>query len=226
MKRSHINMLIAETERFLEEKQFALPPFSRWTPADWARAGHEADEIRDAQLGWDVTDFGRGDFANFGLVLFTLRNGSLNGAAADKPYAEKILILEEGQMTPMHFHRSKMEDIINRAGGVLLMEVRNCAPDGAPADTDVTLSFDGVRRTAPAGTALRIVPGESVTIHRGLYHRFYCEKGAGKILVGEVSSVNDDHADNVFVEQIGRFPDIEEDEPPLRLLATEYPEAK
>ncbi|HPI76889.1 MAG TPA: D-lyxose/D-mannose family sugar isomerase [bacterium] len=225
MKRSHINRIIAESEKFLEEKMFALPPFFRWTPADWARAGREADEIRAAQLGWDVTDFARGDFDAFGLVLFTLRNGNASDPGG-KPYAEKILILQEGQMTPMHFHRSKMEDIINRSGGALMMEVRNCALDGTPADTDVTVSLDGVRRTVPAGTALRIVPGESVTIHRGLYHRFYCEKGAGKILIGEVSSVNDDHADNVFAEPIGRFPAIEEDEPPLRLLATEYPEVK
>jgi hypothetical protein len=226
MKRSEINRLIAESEKFLEERRFALPPFSRWTPAQWTEAGHEADEIRDGQLGWDVTDFGRGDFAGFGLVLFTLRNGSMSGAAAGKPYAEKILILEEGQMTPMHFHRSKMEDIINRSGGVLMMEVRNSTPGGALADTDVVVSLDGVKRTVPAGTALRLAPGESVAIHQGLYHRFYCEKGSGKILIGEVSSVNDDHTDNVFVEPIGRFPDIEEDEPPLRLLATEYPKAK
>ncbi|HOY62604.1 MAG TPA: D-lyxose/D-mannose family sugar isomerase, partial [bacterium] len=96
MKRSHINRIIAESEKFLEEKMFALPPFFRWTPADWARAGREADEIRAAQLGWDVTDFARGDFDAFGLVLFTLRNGNASDPGG-KPYAEKILILQEGQ---------------------------------------------------------------------------------------------------------------------------------
>ena len=45
------------------------------------------------------------------------------------------------------------------------------------------------------------------------------------MLVGEVSSCNDDVADNRFFEPIGRFPAVEEDEPPYRLLCTEYPPA-
>ena len=45
------------------------------------------------------------------------------------------------------------------------------------------------------------------------------------MLVGEVSSVNDDNADNRFLHTLPRFPSIDEDEPPLRLLCTEYPPA-
>ena len=37
---------------------------------------------------------------------------------------------------------------------------------------------------------------------------------------------NDDNTDNRFYEPLGRFPEIEEDEPPYRLLCTEYPAAK
>ena len=42
------------------------------------------------------------------------------------------------------------------------------------------------------------------------------------VLVGEVSMVNDDNLDNRFYEPIGRFPEIEEDEPPLYLLVGDY----
>ena len=46
------------------------------------------------------------------------------------------------------------------------------------------------------------------------------------MLLGEVSQCNDDNTDNRFYEQLGRFPAIEEDEPPYRLLCNEYPPAK
>lgn len=226
MKRSEINAIIRDAEKFLAGRMFQLPPFASWTPEKWAEAGPEADEIRNNQLGWDVTDFGGGDFRRFGLAIFTLRNGNRNNPDDRKPYAEKILIVEEEQLTPMHFHRMKMEDIINRGGGNLMMQVYNSASDTKLSDSDVTASLDGVKRTVPAGAVLRFAPGESISIPPLLYHKFWAEKGAGKVLIGEVSSVNDDYTDNVFLDPIGRFPEIEEDEPPLRLLMTEYPKAK
>jgi hypothetical protein len=85
----------------------------------------------------------------------------------------------------------------------------------------VAVSVDGVLRTLGPWEKLRLEPGESVTIERGVYHRFYGEKGKGLVLAGEVSQVNDDHADNYFLEPIGRFAKIEEDEPPLRPLWNE-----
>ena len=50
--------------------------------------------------------------------------------------------------------------------------------------------------------------------------------GTGDVLIGEVSMCNDDNTDNRFYESVGRFPEIEEDEPPYRLLCNEYPAAK
>lgn len=224
MKRSEINGIIKNTINFLEERNFLLPPFAFWTHEQWAEAGTEADEIRNNQLGWDVTDFGRSEFDKFGITIFTLRNGNNNDPDDKKSYAEKILIVEEGQMTPMHFHRMKMEDIINRGGGNMMMEVYNSTTDDKLADSDVKVSLDGVKRTVPAGTVLRLVPGESVTVTPLLYHKFWVEKE--KVLIGEVSSVNDDYTDNVFLDPIDRFPEIEEDEQPLHLLMTEYTKAK
>ncbi len=226
MKRSEINTIIKNAKAFLEERNFLLPPFAFMTPDQWAAAGPEYDEIRHNQLGWDVTNFGGTDFHKLGLTIFTLRNGNYNNPDDNKIYAEKILVVEEEQVTPMHFHRSKMEDIINRGGGNLLMQVYNSTTDAKLAGTPVTVATDGVSRTVPAGEILRLTPGESITVTPLLYHKFWGEKGSGRVLVGEVSSVNDDLTDNFFLDDIGRFPVIEEDEPPIHLLMTEYPDAK
>ena len=58
MKRSEINTIMREALAFLREKQFLLPPFATWTPADWRTKGAECQEIIDQQLGWDITDLG------------------------------------------------------------------------------------------------------------------------------------------------------------------------
>lgn len=223
MKRSQINQIMRETVHFLDKMQFKLPPFAYWSPAEWKTKGHEYDEIRDNMLGWDITDFGGGNFIGVGLLMFTIRNGSFTEKKYIKPYAEKLLIVEEGQVTPYHFHWSKMEDIINRGGGNLLVKVYNSAPDGQFADTPVKVSMDGRNFEVPAGTVLTVKPGESITLPNGQYHQFWGESGTGKILIGEVSKVNDDRVDNRFHGEIGRFPKIEEDEEPLYLLCNEYP---
>jgi len=80
----------------------------------------------------------------------------------------------------------------------------------------------GLTRTA-AGDTVTLRPGESISLPQRLYHRFWGEKGKGTVLVGEVSRVNDDRVDNRFHDPVGRFPDIEEDEPPLHLLYGDYP---
>lgn len=225
MKRSQVNAYIEQAMAFLKEHQFHLPPFAFFSPEDWACKGHEYDEIRENALGWDITDFGSGDFQRIGLFLFTLRNGNLKNPACRKPYAEKIMVVNENQVTPYHFHWKKMEDIINRGGGNLMIKVYNAAADETLADTPVELTVDGRRFTVPAGTTLRLKPGESVTFPTRLYHTFWAEEGCGTALIGEVSQVNDDAVDNRFLEKTGRFPAIEEDEPARYLLGNEYPPA-
>ena len=132
------------------------------------------------------------------------------------------MIVDEGQVTPMHFHWSKMEDIINRRGGNLMIELY---PSNESEDFDnreFEVSVDGITRKCGPGDTIRLTPGESITLYQGLYHNFYGEPGKGKVLVGEVSAVNDDHTDNRFYDEVGRFPDIVEDEPPLHLLVGDY----
>ncbi|MBP5273340.1 MAG: D-lyxose/D-mannose family sugar isomerase [Abditibacteriota bacterium] len=224
MKRSEINKLMREAVAFADKMNFKLPPFAFWSPEKWAEAGHEYDEIRDNMLGWDITDFGQGDFYKIGLLLFTIRNGNLTDKKYGKPYAEKLLIVEENQITPYHFHWSKMEDIINRGGGELVIKLYNSDEKEEFADTPVLVSSDGRNYEIPAGGIVRLTPGESITLKQGQYHKFWAEKG--KTLVGEVSKVNDDRVDNRFHEEMGRFPAIDEDEKPLYLLGNEYPAAK
>jgi len=224
MKRSEINKIMKDAVEFIADKKFLLPPFAFWTKEEWETKGHEYDEIRDNMLGWDITDFGSGDFSKIGLLMFTIRNGNFSDKKYVKPYAEKLLISDVGQVTPYHFHWSKMEDIINRGGGELVIKVYNSTEDGEFADTDVDIYMDGRHFTVKAGDTVRLKPGESISIQTGMYHSFWAE--GGKTLIGEVSKVNDDRVDNRFYEPTGRFPEIEEDEAPLYLLGNEYPEAK
>ena len=229
MKRSEINGYLRAAVEFCERRNFHLPKWAYWSPADWAKAGHEADEIRDRRLGWDITTFGSDDYTKQGLLAFTIRSGEL----CDQPdrmvkdYCEKLLLVDEGQLTPTHFHWSKMEDIINRGGGRLVLELWNAEPDTEQMDevNEVVVSIDGIERTVSPGEKVILEPGESITLPPFMYHRFYAEPGGGMVLGGEVSRVNDDAHDNRFLQPLPRFPAIEEDEPPLFLLCTEYPPA-
>lgn len=225
MKRSEINAAIKEMEAMIAKYQFALPPFSKFTPEEWKFKGNEYDEIRDNMLGWDITDYGLGKFDEVGFSLITLRNGNQKNPKYTKPYAEKLLYLKEGQKAPMHFHWYKMEDIINRGGGNLYIRVYQADKEEGLSKEPVTVHCDGVECVVPAGTQLLLRPGESITIPPYMYHDFEVEPGTGPVLIGEVSMTNDDNIDNRFLEPIGRFPEIEEDEPPYRLLVNEYPSA-
>ena len=228
MKRSQINKAIRKMEEMAYTHRFSLPPFCSFTPEEWAAKNEEYDEVRENMLGWDITDYGLGEFSKIGFSLITLRNGNISDRARyPKSYAEKLLYLEEGQYAPMHFHFSKMEDIINRAGGNVLIRVYNSTQDGAGfLNTDVAISQDGRSYNVPAGTQVRLAPGESITIQPYLYHDFSVEEGHGPVLLGEVSMCNDDVSDNRFHAPVGRFSTIEEDEPPYRLLCNEYPPYK
>ncbi len=223
MKRSTVNTLLEEAKTFIDSYQFKLPPFAFWSPADWAAQRPVAGEILARGLGWDVTDFGLGDYAHKGLLLFTLRNGALENlkAGRGKLYAEKLLVVGENQITPMHYHWLKTEDIINRGGGRLMLQLYNGTAEGGRTDTDVTVMIDGMARTVPAGGTVRLAPGESITLEPYCYHSFWAVDGP--VLAGEVSTVNDDNSDNRFYEQMGRYSTVEEDTEPLHYLVSDYP---
>ena len=118
MKRSEINKALKELEAMCRQEHCYLPPFCNFTPEEWQTKGHEYDEVRDCMLGWDITDYGLGDFDKVGFSLITIRNRCRTQPEKyPKVYAEKLLYLKEGQMAANHFHSYKTEDIINRGGG-------------------------------------------------------------------------------------------------------------
>ena len=219
MKRSEINQFIAQAIDFFAANHFSLPPFASWTPDTWRTNSREIDEIRQCRLGWDVTDFNSGDFASCGLTLFTLRNHPISDGIG---YAEKIMMVRDHQLTPLHCHHRKTEDIINRGkSGDLVVKLYQSNESGELADTPVSVLCDGVMRHTEPGGQITLRPGESITLPPRLYHAFHAINGDA--LIGEVSSLNDDAHDNYFYRKLSRFPDLIEDEPPIRLLCTEYP---
>ncbi len=187
-----------------------------------AQAG-AARHVIDARCGWDITDYGAGRYDEMGLFLFTLRNGLLSDLTSGRGmcYAEKLLISKQDQLSPMHTHVIKAEDIINRGGATLVVELYGSDDEGRFAeDRGGRVMCDGIVHDYTPGEKLQLAPGESVTLRPGDWHAFWGE--GGDVLIGEVSTVNDDETDNIFREPIGRFAEIEEDEAPLHLLVSDY----
>ena len=223
MKRSEINAAIREAIALLDKNCFKLPRFAYWTPEEWQAHRDEIDIIREVGLGWDVTDFGSGDFNRIGAVLFTIRNGKPGHPEIGSPYAEKILVFRDGQRLPIHHHAEKTEDIINRAEGLMEMRFYRKNTDGTvDYESPVTYVSDGITYTAAAGEPVYITAGNSVRLDPFVNHTFGAAAGKGPLICGEVSKINDDLTDNYFVEPTARFADIEEDEPACYILCNEY----
>jgi D-lyxose ketol-isomerase len=221
MLRSRVNEILLEADGFIRSFGYVMPPFAYWTPAEMQ--AKKPAGILDARLGWDITDYGEGRFDEMGLFLFTTRNGSVADLAKGRGmlYAEKIMISRKDQYSPMHRHDLKAEDIINRGGGKLVLELFAPLPDGGiDREADVTVPCDGVLRTLKAGGKLSLDPGESVTLMPGVWHAFWAEQK--DVLIGEVSTVNDDETDNVFEMDIKRFGGLSEDVAPVHLLVSDY----
>lgn len=223
MQRSRINAIMDEAAATIARFGFALPPFAWWTPEEFRDRRAAARALIEARCGWDITDYGAGDFDRMGLFLFTLRNGRLADLRAGRGmcYAEKLLISRRDQLSPMHTHALKAEDIINRGGATLAVELYGSDAAGNFArDRGGRVRCDGIERAFAPGEVLLLAPGESVTLMPGDWHAFWGE--GGEVLVGEVSTVNDDETDNIFRDPIGRFARIDEDEAPRHLLVSDY----
>lgn len=174
MKRSEINATIKKMEALMEECRFKLPPYFSFTPDEWAEKNHEYDEIRECELGWgwDVTDYGEGKFDTLGLALITIRNGNVHNPKYNKPYAEKIMMCDSGQVSPMHYHANKLEDIINRGGNDIVFTFYNADK------TKVHRTEDG-RKYIGFGTFFNaILQGYVVTF----FYYLVCKLGAPEVL--------------------------------------------
>ncbi|WP_420863506.1 D-lyxose/D-mannose family sugar isomerase [Algirhabdus cladophorae] len=223
MKRSRINEIMAQADDMIRSHGFTLPPFAYWTPDEFAANATAARALIEARCGWDITDYGDGDFDKMGLFLFTLRNGRLTDLqrGGGMCYAEKLLISKQDQLSPMHTHVIKAEDIINRGGATMVVELFGSDDNGNFAeDRGGMVMCDGIARTFAPGEKLSFAPGESLTLMPGDWHAFWGE--GGDVLIGEVSTVNDDETDNIFRAPIGRFSQIDEDVPATHLLVSDY----
>ena len=223
MKRSSINDIIRDGDAFIRSLGYILPPFAYWSPEEMRTRRATSAGIFERRLGWDVTDYGQERFDELGLLLFTLRNGRLEDMKKGRGmlYAEKIMISRKGQLSSTHRHNLKASVIINRGGGALVLELfMPDAEGGIFAIAEVSAPVDGTIRKLSAGGLLKLDPGESVTLLPGIWHTIWAE---GKdVLIGEVSTVNDDLSDNVLRDPVGRFSKVDEDVAPLHLLVSDY----
>lgn len=225
MKRSEINRQIEWAIGACKQLGFHLPAFAFWKEKDWEERKDQTEHMVSVCQGWDVTDYNSEDFDKTGAVLFTLRNGNIYDPSKGTPYCEKIIAMKAGQMLPMHFHYSKTEDIINRCGGTLCVRVYNSKPEtedfAVDTESDVHIRLDGIPVSIPAGGTVEVKNGDSITLFPYIYHEFYAKAEDGDLIVGEVSSINDDSKDNHFVSVKGLSP-IVEDEPPVYPLCNGY----
>ena len=186
MKRSEINAALTAAMKAFAAAQWVLPPNPRW----------------------DVTDCGLGRFGEVGLVLLNL--------AEQAEYCEKLMYSQFQQVTPMHTHKKKKEDIICRHGR-LAIELWAGLPEETRRGKSFSVLRNGEAVEARSGEPLLLAAGDRVTIVPGVYHAFWPESDGA--VIGEVSTANDDANDNFFVDKnIGRFPEIVEDEPPVTRL--------
>ena len=225
MNRSDVNKIIDNVIEFISKRNVYLPKFGYFTKDDWGKLNlKEWQEVFDVELGWDVSDFGGNDFSKTGCVLFNFRNGSVDPLLKDlykNPYAEKLLYVGQDQELPMHFHRDKMEDIINRGGGDLMIELYNATADEDLDKTkELELTIDGQKLVYKAGSIICIKPGSSIRLNPFMYHRFWGEKMP--VIAWEVSKTNDDHKDNRFLDNADRFSEIIEDTKAKYVLCNEY----
>ena len=220
MKRSQINASILQAKEMMKEYHWVLPTWAYWSVQDYKNNPKIRDYLKLHQMGWDVTDFGWGNFDQQGIALFCIRNG-VQGDVNDKPYAEKLLFMKDGQEIPHHAHKVKLEDIINRGGGDLVLEFLEVDENKIELSNDITVLVDGQEVIVKPHQALVLKRGQSVTINRNVYHKFYSAKNLGMVMAGEVSQVNDDNSDNYFLQSVGRFSTIEEDEEPIHPLWNE-----
>jgi len=159
---------------------------------------------------WDITDFGFGKWREFGLVLVNL--------AEHAEYCEKLMYARKGMTTIVHCHQKKKEDIISR-WGTLQIKVWSARPDG-PFPESFELLVNNCLRRVKCGEPLVLESGERVTLMPGVWHEFV--PLSDECVIGEISTANDDKNDNFFIaSDIGRFPQIEEDEPPIVTLVSD-----
>ena len=213
MKRSFVDASIDKMLEMCARHGVRLPPFALWGEEQYRDDPAAARRILDGGLGWNVVEFKPGEFAKMGLSVFTLRMGDWRQLQQGRGrlYAEKALLAEDGQRTPHHYHIVKTEDIVNRGGARFVVELFKVNRSGTPLKERFRALKDVKMLDLEPGAKVVLEPGESLTLDPFVAHAFWAEGGA--TLAGEVSLVNDDRADNLFLPPLGPFAPIVEDAP-------------
>lgn len=213
MLRSFIDDVIEDALETCARHGYALPPFALWSPQEAVRHPHALEAMAAGGLGWNVVEFASGAFMRQGLVVFTSRMGP----AADLPsgggrlYAEKILVAQDGQVTPHHYHVVKTEDIVNRGGARFVVELFGVDQQGQPTGQPLLVRKDVDLVEVPPHGRVILEPGESIVLEPFVAHAFWAEGGA--VLAGEVSLVNDDASDNYFLPALPPMDAVVDDQP-------------
>lgn len=221
MKRSQIEDIIARSNAIMARQGFHLPPFAGWTVAQWQENAAATAEMRANGVGWNIVAFEEGAFFKSGIAVFTLRIGDYHDLprGAGRLYGEKVFALFEGQSVPHHYHRVKTEDLINRGGGILGVNLVKVDADGKPMPDAITLERNGMMVSVPANTTLHLDPGESIVLVPGVAHAFL---GVSEVLCGEISLANDDTTDNYFLQPLPAPSAIIEDIPARHVVLADY----
>ncbi|GLS18634.1 hypothetical protein GCM10007874_16510 [Labrys miyagiensis] len=221
MRRSQIEAIIEKSLATMVKRGFHLPSFAGWTPAQWREKAEATQALRVAGLGWNIVEFEKDAFFKSGIAVFTLRMGDYRDLPKGRGrlYAEKAFVLFEGQRVPHHYHRVKTEDLINRGGGILGVNLVKVDAEGQPLAEAITLERNGIEVGVPANTTLNLEPGESIVLVPGVAHAFI---GVNEVLCGEISLVNDDATDNYFLQPLPPPSAIVEDVPARHLVLADY----
>jgi D-lyxose ketol-isomerase len=210
MKRSEIDAAIDRAIGNASKFGVALPKWADWHPLQFDAS---ADGIRTQKLGWKVIDFGVGDFANCGLVLFALTSPLVDefGApltkahhvgAYDYPvtaFSRKFLFVQAGQTEPHHFHRQKQrKEVTVVAGGSVRFELAWADSDTTLSDKDVDVQVDGIWHHLPANGSIVLNPGETITLPGNLSHIISVPADGSDVIMLETSTANNDRSDNIF----------------------------
>lgn len=178
MKRSEINKAYTDAQNFFIKNGWHLPPNAKW----------------------DVTDFGLGEFTQFGLVLVNL--------CEEVEYCEKLMYARKNMTTPAHYHKKKKEDIICRTGEFCIHLWDDKLSDKS---SQIKVKINNEWMSFDSNTQVIIKAGERITLFQGINHAFW--PTTDECIIGEVSTANDDLNDNFFDNlNIGRYPHVEEDE--------------
>jgi len=239
VKRSEINASILLARDFFGAYRFKLPKWAAWSAINWDYSGEEMQAIKDCQLGWDVTDFGLGDFTRQGMTFFMLRNGDPSrkpvpensedlpaetSKGLGRDYSEKIMLGQMNQTLPFIALKKRAHDLINRGGGDLVVQVHRSTPEhDLDEESRVPIQVNGIAYNIKAGGIVRLVPGDGLTLLPGIFHKYWTEKAG--CIVGNISTTCNEAEDYLFLDpQSRRFPEIEPDESPIHLLHYEYPD--